>query len=197
MTTLGRAAGWSVQVATWSFVIAVAAVLAATVAVPRIAGATPYTVLSSSMEPGMPAGSLVVVRPVDPDELGVGAVITYQMESGRPQVVTHRVVAVVNAIDGERRFLTQGDANEEADPEPVRPVQIKGERWYALPRLGHVNELLTGGQRQVAVYLVGSLLLGYAAFMFTASIVDRRRNRRGESVQIEHGEIEHGEEVLR
>ena len=57
--------------------------------------------------------------PVDPDELGVGAVITYQMESGRPQVVTHRVVAVVNAIDGERRFLTQGDANEEADPEPA------------------------------------------------------------------------------
>ena len=180
MSTLGRVLGWLGQALAWAFVIAVAAVLTVTVAVPRFAGATPYTVLTSSMEPGMPAGSLVVVRPVDPDQLGVGSVVTYQLESGEAAVVTHRVVAIENAINGEQAFITQGDANDAADPEPVRFVQIKGEHWYALPHLGHVNKLLSGSQRQLAVYVVGALLLAYAAFMFTSSIRERGRSRRDE-----------------
>ena len=178
MSRLGRVLGWAGQVAAWSFVLAIAVVLTATVAVPRFTGATPYTVLTSSMEPGMPAGTLVVVKPVDTDQLGAGAVITYQLESGEAEVVTHRVVAVASAINGERSFVTQGDANDAADPEPVRPVQIRGERWYSVPYLGHVNELLSGSQRQIAVYVVGSLLLAYAGFMFTGDAADRRRARR-------------------
>lgn len=126
MSTPVRVVGWLGQVLAWSCVVAVAAVLTVTVLVPRLAGATPYTVLTGSMSPGLPAGSLVVVRPVAPDAVGVGAVITYQLESGEPAVATHRVVAVETAINGDLAFVTQGDANEVADAEPVRPVQIKG-----------------------------------------------------------------------
>lgn len=178
MSRSGRVLGWLGQVVAWSFVIVIVAALTATVLVPRVSGATPYTVLTSSMEPGMPAGTLVVVKPVDPDQLGVGTVITYQLESGEESVVTHRVVAVENAINGEQTFVTQGDANDVVDPEPVRPVQIRGQRWYSVPYLGHVNKVLTGSQRQLAVYVVGSLLLAYAAFMFTSSMRDRRRARQ-------------------
>lgn len=176
---LGHGMGWLGQVLAWSFVIAVAAVLAVTVVVPRFAGATPYTVLTSSMRPGMPPGTLVVVKPVDPAQLGVGEVVTYQLKSGEPAVVTHRVVAVTSAINGERTFVTQGDANEAPDPLPVRPVQIKGQRWYSVPYLGRVNTLLNGSQRQDGVIVVAVLLLAYAAFMFTGSIAERRRARRG------------------
>ena len=42
--------------------------------------------------PASAPGSVVVVRPVDPADIGVGSVITYQLESGEPEVVTHRVV---------------------------------------------------------------------------------------------------------
>jgi len=178
MTGPGRVLGWLGQVVAWSFVIVVVAVLTVTVLVPRVSGATPYTVLTSSMEPGMPAGTLVVVKPIDPSELGVGTVITYQLESGEEAVVTHRVVAVENAINGEQTFLTQGDANDVVDAEPVRPAQIRGQRWYSVPYLGHVNKVLTGSQRQLAVYIVGSLLLAYAAFMFTSSMRDRRLARQ-------------------
>ena len=178
MSTLGRIPGWLGQVVAWSFVITVAAVLTVTVVAPRFGGATPYTVLTSSMEPGMPAGSLVVVKPVDPDQVGVGAVVTYQLESGEADVVTHRVVSVENAINGEQTFVTQGDANDAVDPESVRPVQIRGQRWYSVPYLGHVNKLLSGNQRQIAVNVTAVLLLAYAASMFTSSIGDRRRARR-------------------
>ncbi len=174
MSALGRASGWLGQVLAWCFVIATAGVLAVTVLVPRLGGATPYTVLTSSMEPGMPPGTLIVVKPVGPDELGVGTVITYQLESGQAPVVTHRVVAVETAINGERTFVTQGDANDAPDPEPVRPVQIRGRLWYDVPHLGHVNALLTGAQRQLVVYGVAALLLGYAAFMFATGFRGRR-----------------------
>ncbi len=67
-------------------------------------------------------------------------------------MVTHRVVGQGFDGEGELVLRTQGDANEDPDPQLVKPVQVKGEVWYSVPYLGHVNNLLTGEQRQLAVY---------------------------------------------
>lgn len=163
------------QVLAWLVILVVVAVIAVAVLIPRLGGATPYTIQTGSMRPDMPPGTLVVVRPVDPEEIQVGSVITYQLESGRPTVVTHRVVGQGFAGNGETLFRTQGDANDTPDREQVRPVQVVGEKWYAVPYLGYVNAWLSGQQRQYAVYVVAALLLGYAAFMFLGSLRDRRR----------------------
>lgn len=165
------------QVGTWLVILAVSAVLAVAVAIPRIAGATPYTVLTSSMEPDLPPGTLVVVKPVDGEEVAIGDVITYQLESGESAVVTHRVVA--KGVNGAGRigFRTQGDANSTPDRDGVRPVQIKGEVWYSVPYLGYVNNLLTGQQRQLAVYAAAFGLLGYALLSFVGAARDRRRSQ--------------------
>lgn len=158
-------------------IIGVVVILAAAVVVPRLAGATPYTVLTGSMQPDYPPGTLVVVKPAAVDEIGTGDVITYQRESGRATVVTHRVVAVATRSDGEVVLTTKGDANDVVDPVPVREVQVKGRLWYAVPYLGHVNSALNGRQRQVAVLVVSTGLVGYAAFMFVGALRDRRRGR--------------------
>ena len=162
---------------------AILLVLVASVLIPRLAGATPYTILTGSMKPGMPPGTLVVVKPVDASDIAVGAVITYQLTSGERAVVTHRVVAIGFDGDGNRVFRTQGDANATPDPEPVMPVQIKGQRWYAIPRIGFVSNALTAAQRQTAVVVVALGLLVYAAGMFTAAARSRGRkeNSRVES----------------
>lgn len=169
--------GWLWQVVVWLVIVAVVVVLAAAVLVPRIAGATPYTVLTGSMRPSYPEGTLVVVKPVEFDEIGLGDVITYQLESGRATVVTHRVVGTANRFDGEQVLVTRGDANEDPDPERVREVQVQGELWYSIPYLGHVNNAITGSQRQTAVLVVSALLVGYAAYMFVGALRDRRRRR--------------------
>lgn len=170
--------GWAGQVVIWLVLLLIAVALAAAVLVPRIAGGTPYTVLTGSMEPDYPPGTLVVVKPVAVDRIRIGDVITYQRESGRSTVVTHRVVGVGSRLDGEKAFTTQGDANDTPDPAPVREVQVKGRLWYSVPYLGHLNNALTGRQRQVAVLVVSTGLVGYAAFMFVGAIRDRRRGRR-------------------
>jgi signal peptidase len=159
----------------WLLILAIGAILMAAVVVPRLGGATPYVIESGSMSPRMPAGTLVVVRPVDVREIGIGTVITYQVRSGQPEVVTHRVVGQGVDLSGRPRFRTRGDENSAVDDGWVRPAQVKGERWYAVPRLGYVTTLLTGGQRQLILDAVVAVLLGYAIAMFGADLRDRRR----------------------
>src|SRR5699024_700722 len=100
----------------WGLLVLAACALVVDLVVPRLFGATPYAVLTSSMSPSLPAGSLVVVRPVRPESIGVGSVITYQLRSGEPAGVTHRVVAQAVDGTGARTWRTRGDANDVADP---------------------------------------------------------------------------------
>jgi signal peptidase len=92
--------------------------------------------------------------------------------------VTHRVVATSVNLRGERVFRTQGDSNRIADSKPVRRVQIKGKLWYSVPYLGYANKYITGKDRRVTLIVVVSLLLLYAAFMFTPAGLGRPRDDR-------------------
>lgn len=171
--------GWevAVQAVAWTVVVGCLAGLAAAVLVPRLAGATPYTVLTGSMRPALPAGTLVVVRPVALDDVAVGDVVTYQLRSGDPTVVTHRVVAVGFRADGERVLTTQGDANDVRDAEPVRAVQVRGTVWYAVPYLGRASTVLDASQRQAAVQAVAAALLLYAGRALLGPRLSRRLAR--------------------
>ena len=178
-TRTARACGWVGRVVAWALILAALGVLLVAIVVPRVAGATPYAVLTGSMRPSLPEGTLVVVRPTPPASIWIGSVITYQLKSGQPAVVTHRVVA--QAIDGSgaRIFRTRGDANDVADPEWVKPVQIKGEVWYAVPQVGRAHTVLSRQEHQLVTYVVVAGLLGYAVFMFTGALRQRRTPRLG------------------
>jgi signal peptidase len=52
------------QVTCLLVILLVTAAIGIAVLVPRLGGATPYVVLTGSMEPRMPPGTLVVVKPV-------------------------------------------------------------------------------------------------------------------------------------
>ncbi|GAB4085842.1 hypothetical protein GCM10028784_24720 [Myceligenerans cantabricum] len=151
------------------------AALVAGVLLPRLTGATPYVVLSDSMAPALPAGTLVVVRPVAPANIRIGDVVTYQLRSGEPAVATHRVVGVGSATSGEPTFVTRGDANDAADVRPVRAVQLQGSLWYSVPYLGRAGAVLTGGQRDLVVGVLVLLLLAYAARQVVLVVRERRQ----------------------
>ncbi|MCL2596033.1 MAG: signal peptidase I [Promicromonosporaceae bacterium] len=160
-----------------------AGILLAGVLVPRIAGATPYTVLTGSMSPTYPAGTLVVTRPVDAESLSLGDVVTYQIKSGVETVTTHRIVALEYTVAGERRFVTQGDANDSPDIAQVQPAQIRGKVWYAIPYLGRVSLLFDGGQRQWATTAIA---VGLASFAGWQVLVWRREMKPGGSPNRRH-----------
>ncbi|HEY0239701.1 MAG TPA: signal peptidase I [Friedmanniella sp.] len=174
-STARRLAWWGRAVGSWFVLLAVLLVVAITVAVPVLAGGTAYTVLSSSMRPTLPPGALVVTRPVQANDLAIGDVVTYQIRSGEPAVVTHRVVALRLAADGQVLAQTKGDFNGAPDPELVQPEQLRGRLWYSLPYLGYLNAAVAGHGRVMVVAGVVVGLVAYAGWMFASSARDRRR----------------------
>jgi len=84
----------------------------------------------------------------------------------------------INNVSGERIFRTKGDANDAVDPDPVRPVQVRGEVWYAVPYVGRMNDVFTGS-RQLPLLVVVTGLLGYAASMFIGAARGKRQVRKG------------------
>lgn len=168
------AAGSAGQALAWSAALAAAIVVVLAVLLPRVTGATPYAVLSGSMAPAYEPGALVVVRPVDAERIATGTPITFQLESGRPEVATHRVVGVGVTTTGELRYTTRGDANGAVDPEPVRPEQVRGAVWYSLPLLGHVSTAVSMSERELLSRVAAGGLLAYAAWALATGLRDRR-----------------------
>lgn len=169
-----RACRLAARAVAWAVMLVVGAAIAVAVLVPRLGGATPYTILTGSMRPHLPPGTLVVARPVAASDISIGTVLTYQLTSGDPTVVTHRVVAVAKDPQGAPLFQTQGDANPVPDPAWVRPVQVRGELWYAVPGLGYPSTALSGSQRQQLSVVFALGLFAYAAVMAVGALRDRR-----------------------
>ncbi|WP_084038476.1 signal peptidase I [Demequina sp. NBRC 110053] len=163
----------------WGLLALVSLVAVLVVLLPAVTGSTPYTIITSSMEPSYPAGTLVIVRPVEPDDVRIGSVITYQLESGKAEVVTHRVVEIIQpSVPGEEpRFVTKGDANGVPDEEPVMEVQLRGEVWYSVPWIGWVNNVVNGDMRAVIIPIVAGVLFLYAGYQVVSAVVQRRRER--------------------
>ncbi|TFD13367.1 signal peptidase I [Cryobacterium sp. TMT1-2-2] len=149
------------------------------VIVPKITGATPLTVLTSSMEPHLPPGTLIVVGPVNTDDLVIGDIATYQIHSGEPAVITHRITAISSSTDGTRSFQFQGDNNSLPDPDLVLSAQIQGRLWYSVPLIGYANNFVNGASRALIIPAVAVALLGYSAVMLVAGVRAGRRRPRG------------------
>jgi signal peptidase len=159
--------------------IVVCGLLVATVGVPIATGSDTYTVLTRSMEPGLPPGTLLVVRPVAADSLHVGDVVTYQLRSGKPDVVTHRIVRVEASSDGTKRYITRGDANAVADASPFRAEQVRGRVWYAVPAVGWLAIVKNSTSLQPWLVGIGALLLLYSLVSIGTWLRHARRRTDG------------------
>lgn len=94
-----------------------------------------YVVLSGSMEPSIPTGSICCVDTgVPAEDIRQGDVIAYRLSN--EVRVLHRVIEV---DENEKQFITKGDANECEDFSPVSFGQYIGKERGVLPFLGYVT----------------------------------------------------------
>ncbi len=110
-------------------------VLGLAVFVPHLLGFSQYVVVSGSMEPAIPVGSLVFSKPVEPSELEPGDVIVFYNANHNDTPVTHRVVEN-HVADGE--IVTKGDANTGNDLSPAPYERIEGKVSFHIPRIGYL-----------------------------------------------------------
>lgn len=175
--TTAKALGTAARVARCSALLVLVALVAAVVVVPRASGAETFTVLGGSMRPVLEPGDLVVVRPTESAEIGIGSVVTFQLESGDPAVTTHRVVSQGVDRRGGSVFLTRGDDNNAADPVWIKEAQLRGTVWYSVPYAGYAANLLPQDLRKWVTLLVAASLLSYALVMVTHGFRERRAAR--------------------
>ncbi|MCL2595034.1 MAG: signal peptidase I [Promicromonosporaceae bacterium] len=159
---------WKIAGAAFSIVLGVlfAAITVLMFVVPAVMGGASLTVLTGSMRPSIHEGDVIVVRGIAQEdvcrEIGVGHVITFFPEPGRPDLITHRVVSKSAGAfpDGTTcRFITRGDDNTADDP-PVSPAQVRGVLMYTIPRLGHARDWV-GNQPQTIVIAAVVIILTY------------------------------------
>ena len=109
-------------------------VIAIILYLPFFKGGKSLAVLSGSMEPELPVGSLVSTEEIPFDQLEIGDVITYQLMDR--VMVTHRV----SEINYEtREIITKGDANNAVDAAVVTEQQVIGKVDYHIPYLGYLS----------------------------------------------------------
>ncbi|MDR0530542.1 MAG: signal peptidase I [Oscillospiraceae bacterium] len=131
------------------------------IAVPKLLGVEMRAVVSGSMEPELPVGSLVVIVPTPAEEIQVGDDISFVISGD--EVVTHRV----ERIDREKgEFITRGVANaaDAFDP-PNRYDNIIGVVRFHLPVAGFVFMALSTTHGKIiavtaiaAIYLLTTIL---------------------------------------
>ncbi|WP_432476791.1 signal peptidase I [Nocardioides sp. GXQ0305] len=162
------------QAFSWALLASVIAGALALIVIPKANDARPLTVLTGSMTGTYDAGSVVIVRDVDPETVQVGDVITFQALSDNPALTTHRVVDIAYGSEGTT-YVTKGDANDAVDPWTVTAEQIKGEVWYSVPFVGYPSTWLASGWLHVAVQVIAVGLLIYGGWFLTSGAVERLR----------------------
>lgn len=131
----------------------------------RLLGFEVFNVISGSMAPAIPQGSMVLVKPTEWSSIQAGDVIAFERDG---TVVAHRVTKV--QID-ERSFVTKGDANEQEDFIPVPFEELIGRVERHVPVLGAVEMQFSTvqGKLSLAALVVSGLLFRWLAGRIRAS----------------------------
>ena len=93
-----------------------------------IAGNSLFRVVTGSMEPTMPVGSILICRDTPIDDIREGDIVCFRSmgSAGVGKIITHRVVAVLQNGDGDTLLETRGDANLSADGNYVQADNLIG-----------------------------------------------------------------------
>jgi signal peptidase len=143
-----------------------------------LAGYRLQEVRTGSMDPTYPIGSLLVSEPIDASEVDTGMAVTFIDPADRSRLVTHRVVRIERDREGSVSFVTQGDANPDADAEPVPPDHVRSRVRWSVPHLGGVLARLRGP------WAVALVLGVPVALALVGEVRDRRRGADGRTPDV-------------
>ena len=123
----------------------------------RLIGWQVFTVVSGSMEPTYSVGDMIYVKPVEPEDIKAGDVITFVMNENLV-VGTHRVTEVEQREE-HLYFNTKGDANDTVDAAAVMDENVLGEPVFAIPLLGYVSAWVERPPGSYVAVAVATMLL--------------------------------------
>jgi signal peptidase len=127
--------------------------------VPGLLGYETFAIVSGSMEPTIPTGSLVFVKDALPDDLEPGDVISFRNDIGEGTVITHRLV---EKQEENQCLITKGDANATNDLQPIPYGNLIGQVIASIPFLGFLTTFVASIQGKIVMVVI----LGIAVLMY-------------------------------
>lgn len=108
-----------------------------------IGGLRMFSVATGSMVPVYNVGDILISKEIEPEDIKVGDDLVYQGKRGTfsGKVVTHRVISVEKQEDGNYKIVTQGVANNAADPE-IDQTQVYGKIVCKLHVLSYLGKIV-------------------------------------------------------
>lgn len=160
-------------------VLAIIVVLCAVLLVGgKFIGIEPYAVLSGSMEPTYPTGSMIFVKDTPASAIEIGDPITFVLDENLT-IATHRVVE----IDAEEQhFITKGDANEYKDASPVHFNNLIGKPILSIPKLGYIVHYIQNPLGQYIAIVIAALIL-LLAFVPDLFDEEKKSQRKAENTK--------------
>lgn len=112
-----------------------------------------FVVLSGSMQPILPVGSMVYSMPQPGYK--IGDIITFTNKTG--ENVTHRI-AQVNKKNKQTAYTTKGDANKITDQTPVTKDKIIGKVFFFVPYMGLLVNYLKSPLYFIGLIIIPSII---------------------------------------
>ena len=150
---------------------------------------TMIQMMTDSMEPDIPASSLIIVQRVSPEELAAGDVITFAVSQSRKE--THQIINIwPDYLDGQIGFQTAG-INQVPDDTIILEGSVLGRVVHSIPRLGSkvmfIPELITEPQNIGWVFLVFFVMIAISCYLWYTFSREKRENHEEQKNPTEEG----------
>ena len=140
-----------------------------------------YNVLTPSMQPLFKPGDMIFVKLVDPSQVQVGDVVTFNPSTKSDAFLTHRVVGLLPPDEKyPARMVTKGDYNNAEDP-PVGLNAVIGTHMFTVPQFGRVVDMMRSNLLLVCICFGALFLLLTVLRAYFAARKQEKEN--GETVQ--------------
>lgn len=152
-----------------------------------------YIVNSDSMAAtDFKAGSLILVKEVDPSTLQEGDIITFmsQNTSSFGETITHKIRRLTTDAEGNPGFVTYGTTTDTDDETIVTYPYVLGKYQSNIPGLGHFfNFLKTTPGYFICIFTPFMLIILYEGGKFF-NLFRRYRKEQMEEMEAERAKIE-------
>lgn len=136
-----------------------------------------FAIETSSMEPELKIGDVIIVKKCKSEDLKVGDIITFR---SRGELITHRITEIHEETN---RYSTKGDKNTLNDIEKVKFKEIEGKKVLKIS--GFWNFLQKAQKGMYAFFL----LIFLATIFLHSRRVNRKRQMRRNKKKIEDKRI--------
>lgn len=137
-----------------------------------IPGIRSYVVVTGSMEPTIPVGSIAIIRTVP--RYNVGDVIAFNRDN---KTIIHRIVDTIQTENG-LEYITEGDNNNGKDGTPVRQKDVIGKGLIQITAIGKMLNYLRTLPGFLLVIMLPALVLVIKELFVIKKEIEKQTEKR-------------------